>query len=104
MIMRIWRTKVDQSRADEYERFAAVDSLPMFQSHDGFLGLLFGREGTDCAVVTLWENAAAVDGLERSPRYRDTVTRITAAGFLVGQSRVERFAVHGSQLPTSMKP
>lgn len=96
MIMRIWRTQVDEARAAEYERFAAEDSLPMFRAHDGFEGHLFGRSGGDCVVITIWEDDAATDALEASPSYRDTVARISAAGFLVGQSQVDRFQLHGA--------
>jgi hypothetical protein len=38
MIMRIWRTQVDEARAAEYERFAAQQSLPMFRAHRGSKG------------------------------------------------------------------
>jgi heme-degrading monooxygenase HmoA len=99
MIMRTWRTCVDEARTAEYERFAREQSLPMFRSHRGFLGLLFGRNGGDCVVTTLWQDHATADALEQSPRYRATVGRITAAGFLVGTSTVERFEVHGHLLP-----
>jgi heme-degrading monooxygenase HmoA len=95
MIMRIWRTQVDEARAAEYERFAAEESLPMFRAHRGFEGHLFGRRGGDCVVVTIWKDDAAADALEASPRYHDTVARINAAGFLVGRSRVDRFHLHG---------
>jgi hypothetical protein len=64
MMMRVWRTQVDVTRAAEYERFAAEESLPMFRAHQGFNGLLFGRHGADCVVVTLWEDDAAADALE----------------------------------------
>jgi heme-degrading monooxygenase HmoA len=99
MIMRIWRTQVDITRAAEYQRFAAEQSLPMFRAHRGFSGLLFGRHGADCIVITLWEDDAAADALEDSPRYRDTVARISATGFLIGQSQIERFTLHGKDLP-----
>jgi heme-degrading monooxygenase HmoA len=99
MIMRIWRTQVDVTRATEYEGFATEQSLPMFRAHRGFSGLLFGRHGADCIVITLWEDDAAADALEDSPRYRDTVARISTTGFLVGPSRVERFTLHGEDLP-----
>jgi heme-degrading monooxygenase HmoA len=99
MIMRIWRTGVDRARAAEYERFAMEESLPMFRAQPGFRGLLFGRNGGECIVTTLWEDHAAADALEGSARYRETVARIIAAGFLVGESEVERFEVHGSDLP-----
>jgi heme-degrading monooxygenase HmoA len=99
MIMRIWRTQVDVTRATEYERFATEQSLPMFRANRGFSGLLFGRHGADCIVITLWEDEAAADALEDSPRYRDTVARISTTGFLAGPSRIERFTLHGEDLP-----
>jgi len=98
--MRIWRTRVDEARAAEYERFAMVESLPMFRAHRGFGGLMFGRSGPECVVITLWEDDAAADALDASPRYRETVARISSTGFLAGQSVVERFQVHGVDLPT----
>ena len=93
--MRIWRTQIDEARAAEYERFAGQESLPMFRAHRGFEGHLFGRRGGDCVVVTIWKDDAAADALEASPRYRDTVARIDAAGFLTGPSQVDRFQLHG---------
>jgi heme-degrading monooxygenase HmoA len=99
MIMRIWRTQVDEARAAEYERFAAQQSLPMFRAHQGFEGHLFGRRGGDCVVVTIWTDDAAADALEASPRYRETVARINAAGFLTGPSQVDRFRLHGDKAP-----
>ncbi len=99
MIMRIWRTLVDEGRTAEYERFAAEESLPMFAAQAGFRGLLFGRDGNRCTVVTLWQDEAAADALEVSPAYRETVARITATGFLAGVSTVDRLTVHASHLP-----
>jgi heme-degrading monooxygenase HmoA len=99
MIMRIWRTQVDEAQAEQYERFAAEESLPMFRAHQGFEGHLFGRRGGDCVVITIWKDDAAADALEASPRYRDTVARINAAGFLADRSEVERFQLHGHVAP-----
>lgn len=97
--MRIWRTLVDEGRTAEYERFAAEHSLPMFAAQPGFRGLLFGRDGNRCTVVTLWQDEAAADALEVAPAYRETVARITATGFLEGGSTVDRLTVHGTHLP-----
>ena len=71
----------------------------MFSAQPGFRGVLFGRAGSECTVVTLWEDDAAADALEASPAYRETVARIGAAGFLRGESTVERLGVHGMRLP-----
>src|SRR5215207_4696754 len=56
MIVRIWRTGLDESRADEYERFARERSLPMFQKQPGCVGVFFTRTEQGRAVITLWEN------------------------------------------------
>src|SRR5262245_15114666 len=91
MIMRIWQSAIDESEAAEYERFAHDVSRPMFEAHEGFRGLLFGRDGSRVAVVTLWEDDAAADAFERSTLYRETVARIESAGFLSGPSTTDRF-------------
>jgi heme-degrading monooxygenase HmoA len=102
MIMRVWRTQVETARAAEYEQFAAETSLPMFGAHGGFVGLLFGRRGSDAIVISLWDDDAAADALEASARYLETVAHIEASGFLTGPSRVERFDLHGSDLPRAL--
>lgn len=89
MVLRIWRTGIDESRADEYREFARHYSLPMFSSHPGFLGVLFAAAPGQRAVVTMWESRAAAAGLEESSSYRHTVAAIEAAGFLDGESSVE---------------
>jgi heme-degrading monooxygenase HmoA len=82
MILRIWRANIDPARAEEYERFARERSLPMFRSHRGFRGCAFLRNGSDCAVVTLWARPADVAALEASALYRETVAAIMATGFV----------------------
>lgn len=96
MIMRVWRVRVDDARADEYERFAQEVSLPMFQEQLGFRGSLFGRSGDDCVVVTLWDDDEAADSLDVSQSYLETVCRIRAAGFISLELGVERFYVHAA--------
>lgn len=107
MIMRIWTTKVDETRAEAYERFAQERSLPMFKAQPGFRGALFGRAGCECAVVTLWESSAAADALEASASYRETVAEINAAGFLWGISLTARrdlHAIHVAAFKGSARP
>jgi hypothetical protein len=98
MIVRIWRTRVDVGRVREYERFAIDRSLPMFRQQPGFLGVLFARTGGDCLVLTVWHGPGAIEALEASPSYLETVARITDAGFLVGDPSVEILEVHGGDL------
>jgi heme-degrading monooxygenase HmoA len=95
MIVRMWTTSVVPQRIAEYERFAARESLPMFKSQRGNLGVLFTRSGSTCTVVSLWDSNAAVDALSRSPTYQRTVRRIMATGFLKGPSSTTVWETHG---------
>src|SRR5437764_13344844 len=94
-VARVWRTKVDQRRADEDRRFAEDQSLPMFRAHEGFIGVVFGEAGDERVVITLWTAPEAVAALDSSPLYRETVERIEATGFIVGPSTIEVFEVGG---------
>ena len=99
MVARIWRTGVKPERIDEYERLAHERSLPMFLEQRGFIGVLFMREEEDrAAVLTLWEDKKAVEELEASPLYRQTVEIILGSGLLAKEQSVEVFEVHGGQV------
>ena len=98
MIMRIWRTKIDQARALDYSEFARRHSLPMFRGQPGFRGVFFTAREEERAVVTLWEDIDAVTALNTSESYGRTVAAIEAAGFLLGESKVELLAVEDSFL------
>lgn len=93
MIARIWRTQIDAARADEYQDFARLRSLPMFRAQQGFAGVIFARNAAQCAVITLWRDRTAVDALNNSQSYKATVREIEAAGFLRGVSTVEVFDI-----------
>jgi heme-degrading monooxygenase HmoA len=99
MVARIWRTGVKSERFEEYERFAHERSLPMFREQRGFIGVLFMRDGADrAAVLTFWEDEEAVEELEASPLYHQTVGAILGGGFLAKEQSVEVFEVHGGQV------
>jgi hemoglobin len=85
MIVRIWRTQIDQARAAEYRDFAHSTSLPMFRAQPGFAGVLFAAHRAERAVISLWHDLASVRALDQ----KTTVAEIQAAGFLRGQSAVE---------------
>jgi len=89
LVARISRTGLDASRAGGYDEFAHSRSLPMFERHDGFRGLLFATAGDERIVITLWRDHAANAALERSKDYRSTVEAIEAAGFLRPPQRLE---------------
>jgi hypothetical protein len=38
MVVRIWRTEIDVTRAEEYRDFAHSRSLPMSRAQPGFVG------------------------------------------------------------------
>jgi heme-degrading monooxygenase HmoA len=91
MIARIWRTQIDETRANDYREFAHSKSLPMFRSQPGFAGVLFAARGAERAVITLWRDAASVDALDHSETYSSIVEEIEGTGFLKGESKVEVF-------------
>ena len=91
MIVRIWRTHIDQARAGEYRDFAHSRSLPMFRAQPGFAGALFAARRADRAVITLWRDLASAQALGHSHAYQATVAEIEATGFLQGQATVETF-------------
>jgi heme-degrading monooxygenase HmoA len=100
VIVRIWRTRIDPARSEEYESFASERSLPMFRSQPGFRGVLFASgDETERAVVSFWENTGAVEELGRSPTYRETVDALLASGILTGEQTVEVLDVHGGVPP-----
>jgi heme-degrading monooxygenase HmoA len=89
MIVRIWRTQVDPDGGAAYDAFARTRSRPMFERHAGFVAVLFAREGSTAAVITLWRERRDIARLERSQLYLDTVRALEATGLLHGESRVE---------------
>ncbi len=95
MIARIWRTEIDELRADEYHRFAHEKSLPMFREQLGFVGVLFAANRTERAVISLWQDAGSAEGLDESESYKATVAAIEATGFLRGESTVATLELHG---------
>jgi heme-degrading monooxygenase HmoA len=99
MLIRIWRTQIDEARAPDYEAFARERSLPMFRAQEGFAGVLFARDAASCVVISLWRDAAAVDALAGSTSYQDTATALAATGMLVGEASVEVFELHGGRIP-----
>ena len=94
-MVRIWRTRVDADRLDEYERFASERSKPMFEAQQGFRGVLFARAGGACAVISIWRDRDAVEQLENSKSYQQTVSAIVATGLLIDDSSVEVLELHG---------
>jgi heme-degrading monooxygenase HmoA len=98
LVARISRTALDRSRALEYDEFARTRSLPMFEHHDGFLGVFFATAGDERVVITLWRDGEAAAALEHSSDYRATVRAIQDAGFLRPPQRVELLDVHGERV------
>jgi hypothetical protein len=95
-VVRIWRTKIDPARADEYDEFARTKSLPMFRAQTGFMAVLLTSRETERAVITLWKDWDCVDALDTSASYAATVDEIETAGFLQSDQSVEAFALDGT--------
>jgi heme-degrading monooxygenase HmoA len=96
MIIRRWQTQIDEARAAEYEEFARRRSVPMFRQQPGFAGALFGMRNGERVVITLWETRRAVDALETSESYQDTVAALESTGFMEGGSSTDVFELQGA--------
>lgn len=81
-VARIWTATLLPERGSDYDRFAKDVSLPMFRSHDGFLGVAMMRNQTFACVITYWTGTDAVRSVEASARYGATVAAIKAVGFI----------------------
>lgn len=93
MIARIWRTGLDEGRAEEYDAFAADRSLPMFRRQPGCRAVFFVRTKDGRAAVTFWQDLAAAEALMSSKDYLETVEAILGAGFLRPPQSVELLPV-----------
>jgi hypothetical protein len=96
LVARIWKTGLDVTRTSDYEDFARTHSLPMFQRHDGFRGVIFAAADADRVVITLWRDRRAAAALEMSSDYQATVAAILDAGFLRPPQSVELLDVQSA--------
>lgn len=91
---RTWRASIAEGREQDYETFARDVSLPMFRQQDGFMGVTMARDGTDCTVMTLWRDAAAIAALDGSESYRQTVDALQSTGILTDTTTAEVAPIH----------
>jgi SAM-dependent methyltransferase/heme-degrading monooxygenase HmoA len=94
MIGRLWMTGLKAGRGGAYEAFAREISLPMFCTQGGFLGCVMGRDEETGLVITLWEDENAVNALDSSPSYNETVAKILAADVLTAEQATRVGKVH----------
>ena len=95
MLARLWQTRIDPARGAEYDAFAATYSRPMSAALPGCLGALFLGRGDVRSVLSLWADRAAIEALDASALYRETVTRFELTGVLRAPQTVEVFEVIG---------
>ncbi len=98
MIARLWRTHVDVDRLEDFQKFANEQSLPMFKKQPGFLGCQFWHNPEGSVTLSLWEDMAAIEALDHSETYQQTVKDIHASGLIRGEQSIEVFAVFGGTL------
>jgi heme-degrading monooxygenase HmoA len=106
VILRIWRTKIDPARMEEYRRFEQERCLPTLHKQPGLLGVLFLRQAADHASsltvwassLTVWEDAGAVEALQSSPSYREVTHELAESALLAGNESVKVFEVEGGDL------
>lgn len=70
----------------------------MFVTQPGFRGVFFSRAGNEVAVLSCWEDDAAVEALEASETYRQTVRAIEATGLLTADFSLEVYELHAGVL------
>jgi heme-degrading monooxygenase HmoA len=56
--------------------FLEARSSPMFRSLPGCLGVAFLRDGYEVTVVSIWNDAAAIESLETNALYNETVQEL----------------------------
>lgn len=103
MIVRIWNTKVDLNRLEEYKSFAQSKSQLMFQQQPGFLGVVFLDQGLNQTVVTFWSDEGSVAKLATSSSYQQTVEEILATGFLIGEQTTDQYEAFGGWISDTQK-
>lgn len=90
MILRLWRARFNRARIEEYRRFEAGQCIAMLHKQPGFLGVLFLRQAEDrAASLTIWEDRGALEALQSSPSYRETIHELAESTLLVGDQSVE---------------
>ena len=98
MIIRLWTTRVDQSRIAEYEENERNRSTPMFRQQPGCLGALFLRSGETCFALTFWKDLDSVKRLETSKSYLEASGFYSKSGMLLGDPSLDVFEVKGGFL------
>ena len=99
VILRVWRAKIVPARVEEYRRFERERYMPMLRKQPSLLGVLSLRQAEDhAASLTIWEDAGAVEALQSSPSYRETVHELAEGGLLAGDQSAEVLEVEGGDL------
>jgi quinol monooxygenase YgiN len=89
MLVRTWRVKVRKERSTELEDYGRTVSLPLFKQQAGCLGVLFTRDENNCAMISFWENEAAVERFKTSQSYKAAVQAIEDSEWLEDKPSVE---------------
>jgi heme-degrading monooxygenase HmoA len=99
VILRVWRTRINPARIDEYRRFETERFLPMLHKQSGFLAVLFLRQAEDhAASLIIWEDRGAVEAVKSSPSYQRAVRDLAGSDLLAGEQSEEVFEVEGGDL------
>lgn len=93
MIVRLWKTRVDKARMEEYEENERERSSPMFRKQPGCLGVLFLRSGDDCFALTFWKDMGAVERLKTSHSYQKASSFYSDSGMLISEPSLQVFEV-----------
>jgi len=102
MIVRLWATRVDKSRSEEYEENERNRSTPMFRAQPGCLGVLFLRSGGESFALTFWRDIEAVERLKTSQSYLEASAFYADSGMLINQPSLQVFEVNGGFLDSAI--
>jgi heme-degrading monooxygenase HmoA len=103
VLIRLWRTKLVQSRIAEFEENERNRSAPMFKQQPGCLGVLFLGTNDDCLVLSFWKDRNSVDALASSPSYRAVVDFYSSSGMLIGTPTLDVFELKSGFLDSEIQ-
>lgn len=102
MIVRLWKTRVDKARIEEYEENERERSTPMFREQPGCLGALFLRSRDDCFALTFWKDMEAVERLKTSKSYQEASSFYSDSGMLMSEPSLQVFEVKEGYLDSRL--
>lgn len=96
MLLRIWKVSLAPGKVKELEAFAHSYSLPVLKAQPGCLAAFYSRTESECATISLWSSAQALETMESSAQYQRLVRQIQETGILGDNHVTEVFSIYGA--------